>query len=340
MLELTVSAKTPAAITAAFKKINEMVKSGSLAYDATVHLTLAPGFYHEILSYNLSNPLIMESRPGTRPENCVISAENCEAFHKDTENRAVFFIGMAATHVVLRGFTLENTHVKTDDDASLGNQAEAFCWHNKTGFLEAQNMRFLSRQDTIHVKGFSRFSNCYIAGDVDYIWGYCDTALFEGCWMHTREDNRGTDRPAYVLQSRALNGKPGFVFTDCTFTADKRSGAGIYIARSSGTGKADSEDRWDSVALINCTVSADYDPCFWTDEDGTREVYPSVGNAMTGWREYGTRTILENGQNIPADTSKRSSHGYIMTNKEYFAHYASASLILGQKAPSAQKSKN
>jgi pectinesterase len=340
MLELTVFSKTPAAITAAFKKINEMVKSGSLAYDATVHLTLAPGFYHEILSYNLPNPLIMESMPGTRPENCVISAENCEAFHKDTENRAVFVIGMAATHVVLRGFTLENTHIKTNDDVSLGNQAEAFCWHNKTGFLEAQNMRFLSRQDTIHVKGFSRFSNCYVAGDVDYIWGYCDTALFEGCWMHTCEDNRGNDRPAYVLQSRALSGKPGFVFTDCTFTADKRTCAGMYIARSSGTGKADSEDRWDSVALINCTVSADYDPCFWTDEDGTREVYPPVGNAMTGWREYGTRTILENGQNIPADTSKRSSHGYIMTNKEYFAHYASASLILGQKTPSAQKSKN
>ena len=111
MLELNVNAKTPLAIAAAFKKIHDMVRTGTLDADAPVHLVLAPGQYHEILSYNLENPLIMESTPGTNPEDCVISAENCEAFHKDTENRAVFVIGLGATKVTLRGFTIENTHV-------------------------------------------------------------------------------------------------------------------------------------------------------------------------------------------------------------------------------------
>jgi pectinesterase len=338
MLELTVSPKSPAAITMAFKKLSEMVKSGSLSFDTTIQLTLAPGEYHEILSYNLPNPLIMESVPGTRPEKCVLSAENCEAFHKDTENRSVFVIGSAATSVTLRGFTIENTHVKTAEDANLGNQAEALCWHNRTGFLQAQNMRFISRQDTIHVKGFSHFVNCSVTGDVDYIWGYCDTCLFEKCWIHTRADNRGDGRPAYVLQSRALNGKPGFVFYDCTFTADRRTGVSpIYIGRSSGTGTADSAERWDSIALINCTVSSEYDPKFWTDEDGTRAVYPPVGTALTGWREYGTRSILESGQNVAADVSHRSPHGYVLSPEEFRAFYADAAMVLGL---SAQKSKN
>jgi len=331
MLELNINPKTPLAIQAAFQKIGDMVKNGNLASDSPVHITLAPGQYHEILRYNLTNPLILETPAGTDPADCVLSAENCEAFHKDTENRAVFVIGMPATSVTLRGFTIENTHVKTNDDAALGNQAEALCWHNRNGNLYCENMRFISRQDTIHVKGVSYFKNCYVTGDVDYIWGYCDISLWENCQIHTRQDNREGVRPAYVLQSRALNGKPGFVFTDCSFTADPREGK-IWIGRSSGTGKADSVERWDSIALINCSLSADYDPELWTDEDGCREVYPPVGTTMTGWREYGTKVTGENGHQVAADTSRRSPHGYVMTNKEYFAHYASSSLILGSYA--------
>ena len=337
MLELSVNAKSPLAIAAAFKKIHEMVRTGTLDADAPVHLVLAPGQYHEILSYNLENPLIMESVPGTKPEDCVISAENCEAFHKDTENRSVLVFGLGVTKVTLRGFTIENTHVKTKDDVSLGNQAEALCWHNYKGFLLAENMRFISRQDTVHVKGVSRFKNCYVTGDVDFIWGYCDLSLWENCHIHTREDNRGGDHDAYVLQSRALNGKPGFVFTDCEFTADKREGnSHIYMGRSAGTGKPTSLDRWDSIALINCTISPEYDEALWTDEGGKRAVYPK-GSAATGWREYGTKTLGENGHTIAADTSKRSPYGYVMNNKEYFARYASSSLILGAYAAQYEK---
>ncbi len=318
------------AIGSAFKKISEMVKTGSLSAESPIHITLAAGRYQEILSYNLANPLIMEAAQGVRVEDCMVSAENCEAFHKDTENRAVFVIGMAATNVTLRGFTIENTHVKTADDAALGNQAEALCWHNQKGVLLAENMRFISRQDTVHVKGVSWFKNCYVTGDVDFIWGYCDVSLWEKCHIHTRADNREGVRDAYVLQSRALNGKPGFVFTDCSFTADKRaSGSHIYIARSSGTGAYNSPDRWDSVALITCTVSAEYDSALWTDENGTRAVYPPTGTALTGWREYGTKTPSEQGHLVAADTTKRSPHGYVMANKEYFAHYANSALILG-----------
>lgn len=332
MLELSVNARAPLAITAAFRKIHDMVRTGTLAADAPVHLMLAPGQYHEILSYNLENPLIMESVPGTRAEDCVVRAENCEAFHKDTENRAVFVIGLAATKVTLRGFTIENTHVKTDDDATLGNQAEALCWHNRDGVLLAERMRFISRQDTVHVKGVSRFRDCYVTGDVDFIWGYCDVSLWEHCHIHVREDNRSGERNGFVLQSRALNGRPGFVFSDCTFTADARTGnAHVYVARSAGTGKPDSPDRWDSIALINCTVGAEFDRSLWTDEGGRRAVYPP-GSAATGWREYGTKSPGADGQSVAADTSGRSPHGYVMSDAEYAARYASASLILGAQA--------
>ncbi len=337
MVELTVN-PMPGAISQAFKKIREMVNSGSLGDTSTVRIVLHPGEYNEILSYNLSNPLILESSCPDNPEQTVLRAENCEAFHKDTENRSVFVIGMAATSVTLRGFTIENTHVKTADDLALGNQAEALCWHNYNGVLDCHKMYFISRQDTVHVKGVSRFTDCYITGDVDFIWGYCDVSLWQNCHIHTRLDNRGGERSAYVLQSRALNGKKGFVFKDCVFTADKRSGKSpIYVGRSEGTGKADSKDRWDSIALINCTLDDNYDKSLWYDEAPKGPVWPEKGSSLTGWREYGTKVDDGSGKIKPCDTSKRSIHNYILTDSEYEMYYKDASSILGEYS---QKYKN
>src|SRR5574344_1030698 len=179
MLELSVNTRSPAAITAEFKKIREMVKSGAVSNTTPVHLTLEPGSYTEIVSYNLSNPLIMESVPGTKSSDCVIQAENCEAFHEGAENRAVFTLGQNVTNVTLRNFTILNTHLKTITEGSTAaDSAEAFCWNNTNGTLFADGMRFEGRQNTIFAKGFSWFIHCYISGDTDVIWGNCNTSLF------------------------------------------------------------------------------------------------------------------------------------------------------------------
>ena len=288
--------------------------------DEKIHILLSDGEHHglehERIFYNLPNPLVIESESGDSSR-CALRSENCEAFHKDTENRAVLTFGENCTSVMLKNFTIENTHVKTCDDASLGNQAEAICFHCQNGKLDCEGMWFISRQDTIHVKGFSRFKNCFVTGDVDFIWGYCDTSVFENCVIHTRSDNRGSDRPAYVLQSRALNGKPGFVFINCDFTADDRGeNAQIFIGRSQGTGKPTSVDRWDSIALIDCKISERYDLALWTDENGTRAVYPEKGSAFVGWRQFGTKILHSDGTVSEYDDKFQEKHGYTMSENE------------------------
>ena len=274
------------------------------------------GLERERIFYNLRNPLVIESVSGDRSK-CALRSENCEFFHKDTENRAVITFGEKCTSVTLRNFTIENTHIKTAEDVSLGNQAEALCFHCQQGKLFCEGMRLISRQDTIHVKGVSRFRNCHISGDVDYIWGYCDYSLFEKCVLHTRHDNRGPDKAAYVLQSRAWNSRPGFVFADCEFTADDRDGnSRIFIARSQGTGRPDSADRWDSVALINCRISELYNPALWTDENGSRAVYPEKGSASCGWRQFGSKIVRKDGSVEDYDDSLQERHGYTMSGSE------------------------
>ena len=54
-------------------------------------------------------------------------------------------------------------------------------------------------------------ADCYIEGDVDYIWGY-GSAFFERCELRSTHDG-------YIVQSRNPPGKPGYVFLNCKLTA-------------------------------------------------------------------------------------------------------------------------
>lgn len=327
MLELTVNSKSAASITAALKKIREMVKSGAVSSTAAVHLILEPGTYTETIRYNLSNPLVMESASGTKAENCVIQAENCESFHKGAENRAVFVLGQNVTSVTLKNFSIINTHNKSIlDGNTAGDSAEALCWENSGGTLFAEGMRFEGHQNTLTLKGFSHFKKCYVSGDVDVISGIVDTALFEDCTIYLREDNRG-DYNAYAVKSYALAQKTGFVFLNCSFTGEKRRKAALYVMRTAGKGSAMTMLGWDSVALINCQVNAYYDEELSWDDDHSLTVYPRA-NAKYGWREYNTTIVNKNGEITPADTSRRNVKAYLLTESDYFAGYASRFLIL------------
>ena len=327
MIELSVKNNSPAAITAAFKKIKEMVTTGAMEKSATIHLILEPGSYKEVVRYNLSNPLIMESVPGTSPEECVIEAENCEAFNKGAENRAVFCFGPNVTKVTLKNFSVINTHIKAQKDGfNPADSAEAFYWNNTDGILKAIGLRIISRQNTLCVKGNTWFENCFISGDTDFIYGNPYTSYFENCEINIREDNRG-DYDGFAIKSLAYKDKPGFVFNECKFTADKRKKSSLYVIRTAGKGSPTMLIGWDSAAFINCQVSDLYSEEFEWDDDHCLNVYPR-GNARVGWREYNTKNFDKNGTLTEADTFMRNIKAYTMNEEEYYKYYASRYIIL------------
>src|SRR5260370_41349447 len=47
--------------------------------------------------------------------------------------------------------------------------------------LSAKHSNFVSYQDTIQVKGWSWFYDCFVIGDVDFIWGNANAPLFDRC---------------------------------------------------------------------------------------------------------------------------------------------------------------
>ena len=72
------------------------------------------------------------------------------------------------------------------------SQAEALYFAGGSAFtLAAFNSSFSSNQDTIQTSGRNWFYNCYIEGNVDFIWGTADAALFESCSLRFINDVGG-----------------------------------------------------------------------------------------------------------------------------------------------------
>lgn len=327
MLEINVSSKSPAALTAALKKIKEMSSSGSVSKESKIHIVLEPGVYQESVRYNLPNPVVIESIPGTKAVDCVIKADNCESYNKGLINRGIFVFGPNVTKVVLKNFTIENTHNHTvSEGTSNDDLSEALVWNNTSGALFASGMRIIGRQNTLYLKGTSCFASSYISGETNFIYGEVETACFDGCEIFVREDLR-EESDGFVVNSQSLAEKTGFVFRNCRFTGDRKSKSTAYIIRTDGKGNAASLKNWDNVAVVDCLIDDWYSPELVWDDDMNLEIYPR-GNAKNGIREYNSKTVLKNGKCESADTSRRSVMSYTLTDDDYFRGYASRYLIL------------
>ncbi|MFT3980608.1 MAG: pectinesterase family protein [Ferruginibacter sp.] len=79
-----------------------------------------------------------------------------------------------------------------------------------------KNCRFLGNQDTIFASGENSrqlFDSCYIEGTTDFIFGP-STAVFRNCSIYAKSNS-------YITAANTTPGKKyGFVFLDCTVTAD------------------------------------------------------------------------------------------------------------------------
>ncbi len=201
--------------------------------------------------------------------------------------------------------TLENSH-------GHGSQAEVIYFNCDDGRLIARNCNFSSEQDTIELKGWSFFDNCLIRGDVDFIWGYPKTALFESCEIRScRNDNGG-----YLVQARCRSADKGIVFLKCRLTAESGVGTGtVYLARSGGN----SSER-DNVTYLNCTMGRHIAGSGWYSEPAPN---PRKATAENGWKEY--RSMNESG--VVMDMSGRYSGCRILDESEYESLYSSKEKI-------------
>ncbi|RAK77715.1 putative pectin methylesterase [Aspergillus fijiensis CBS 313.89] len=127
------------------------------------------------------------------------------------------------TGLALYNINFQNTYPQTSNTAAL---AADFYGTN----MAAYGCSFIGFQDTLLAnKGTQVFSNCYIEGSIDYIWGY-STAYFHQCYIATN-----TPGACIAAQSRSSStASGGYVFDTCyvTYTSTYGSTYGkSYLGR-------------------------------------------------------------------------------------------------------------
>lgn len=181
--------------------------------------------------------------------------------------------------------------------------------------LVATHSNFVSYQDTLELKGFSWFYDCFVTGDTDFIWGNPNAALFERSEIKSRVNDNG----ASVVQSRAYlsfgatltpatfdQSYPGFVFLNSALTKEPGTFT-AYLARSPGLAATSGAVplvyylQYDIVSYIGCSMDTHIAPVGWNVAGGNPPGANVSANPVAGWREY--RSVTPAG--APVDVSQR-----------------------------------
>jgi pectinesterase len=128
------------------------------------------------------------------------------------ETNATTLLPFKGTGVIVLGDDFRAQNV-TFQNAS-GDHGQALALRVDGDRAAFRDCRLLGWQDTLMVnQGRDYFTNCYIAGRVDFIYGSA-TAVFDHCEIHSK--NGGHVTAASTPPDKPL----GFVFLDCNLTGD------------------------------------------------------------------------------------------------------------------------
>jgi hypothetical protein len=246
--------------------LDALPSSGSTAST----ITLATGNYHEVVYFkNKSNLTIQGAdRAGT-----VILGTNNNNMNPSTKTRAL--VGAdGAQGLVIENLTIENLTPQG------GSQAEALRLESCT-HCTVRDADIESLQDTLLWSGTLYAKNCYVAGNVDFIWG-TGAAYFDQCEIKT------VGKAGYVVQARNATSGYGYVFVDSKITADTGI-TGAVLARIDVSAYPGSH-----VAYVNCAIGPHISRAGWLVTGG------SPSSSLRFW-EYQSTDLSGN----PLDVSGR-----------------------------------
>jgi polygalacturonase len=223
-------------------------------------ISIAPGTYREVLT--VTKPNIEMSGAGRDASKVVI------VFNKSAGDSGGTFKS-ATVNVQADDFRAENLTIANDFNAThpqlpQGSQAVAL---SVTGDRAAfRNVRLLGNQDTLYLGtrdcapgGGDRctatrqyFENCYIEGNVDFIFGD-GKAFFQNCEIHSTIHNGGF---VTAQGKHYANQDSGFVFDHCRLTA-AAGVAGVWLGRPWRP--------YATVIFLNSEMGPHIDPAGWRE---------------------------------------------------------------------------
>ena len=252
-----------------YRTIQEAVDAIAEDNTTPVMLKLAPGVYTEAVRIPGTKPYITLIGTGDTPEDTVISYDNYAGRKRENGDMTGTFrsatVSIYANDCGAYNLTFRNSY---DGISGAEGGRQALALYASGERLVFKNCRFLGKQDTLYVRdGSQLYENCYIEGDVDFIFGAART-VFESCEIrslaHTRREP-GTTQGYVAAPSTYLAQKYGFVFRHCKLVSDcpERS---VYLGRPWHAGS-------DPFAVgcayyVECELGAHIHQDGWTDMGG------------------------------------------------------------------------
>lgn len=258
-------------------------------------------------------PVLIDIAPGTYPERITIAQPFITlSGHPEEETLVTWDHGAleiladgvkrgtfrtATVRITGNGFAARNISFENSaGPGDLAGQALACSVDTEAAFFE--KCRFKGHQDTLFLAplppavmekngfagpgestprtmGYHYFLNCFIEGDVDFIFGGA-TAFFENCEIFSR--NRNSEVNGYVAAPCTPEGeKSGFVFFRCRFTGDCPPGT-VYLGRP--------WRNFGKTAVIQCRLGAHIHPegfHDWSKKDAWNTLdFAEYGNTGEG----------------------------------------------------------
>lgn len=217
--------------------------------------------------------------------------------------RRGLFLAHRVSDLTITNLTLHNT------TAAGGSQAEAIILNGtQTAHAIITNVDLYSFQDTLQINGQAYVSNCYLEGDVDFMWG-SGPVFFENCHARSVRSN------AYYTQIRNPAANHGFVYDNCVF--DGAPGAtGNFLSRI-----APGRFPYSEVVLLNCILSDAVGAIAWRLDQSTDA--PNVH-----FWEYNSRSPA----GTPIDLSHRlavAKELKLPDDRDTIANYSDPKFVLG-----------
>ena len=281
---------------------------------------------------NKNSPIVIEIAPGTYAEKLVITTQYltlkgtsgnatdtiltyddyAQAIHEDGVKYGTFrsySVFIDADNVTLVNLTIENS---SGSGTKIG---QAVALYADGDCLSFENCRLLGHQDTLftaplppcayEINGFRGpkefaprrdgrhfYKNCYICGDVDFIFGSA-TAYFENCEIFSLK--RDSEICGYVTAPSTPEGKRfGYIFNNCRFTSNCPPES-VYLGRP-----------WRDfakVVIMNSFIDSHIHREGWHDWNKPH------AHATTFFAEY-------NNYGPGADTSNRASFAHVLDDEE------------------------
>lgn len=229
-----------------------------------VEIYIKNGSYKEVIRIPNDKPFL--SLTGESATDTVITYDNYAGRDNGvggtlgTSGSATAFLH--ANDLTLSGLTFENSF---DESREVEGGKQAVAVNVRGDRIAFHNVRFLGNQDTLLTNGGTQyFYQCYIEGDVDFIFGG-SRAVFEESVIHSLD--RGSDsNNGYITAASTMITEPyGYLFLRSKLTSDAPAGT-VFLGRP--WHPSGNPDAIASVVFMHTEMGAHIKTEPWTDMSG------------------------------------------------------------------------